>query len=119
MAALGTYFIGYAAVAASSSANVYAMRMGEMTSGISVKDEATETEYGLSKTAAQTGIYKTMMCRVTYVVPIFFVPAAFNALFTKANIMPKRLGLMKILLETVGVTAGLLIAMPLNCALFP
>eukprot|EP00354_Favella_ehrenbergii_P003330 CAMPEP_0170462006 /NCGR_PEP_ID=MMETSP0123-20130129/7682_1 /TAXON_ID=182087 /ORGANISM="Favella ehrenbergii, Strain Fehren 1" /LENGTH=237 /DNA_ID=CAMNT_0010727135 /DNA_START=30 /DNA_END=743 /DNA_ORIENTATION=- len=40
-----TYFIGYAAVASSSSANVYAMRMGEIKSGVAVRDEEGN-EYG-------------------------------------------------------------------------
>lgn len=56
LAALATYFISYAAVAASSSANVYAMRCGEIASGVSVKDEKTGEEYGLSKVAAASGI---------------------------------------------------------------
>ena len=78
VAQLVNYFIGYAAVASSSSANVYAMRMGEMTTGVNVKDEATGEDFGLSKTAAAAGIYKTMWSRVTYVIPIFFIPALWN-----------------------------------------
>ena len=47
-AALVNYFIGYAAVASSSSANVYAMRCNEMTSGVAVRNEATDEELGQS-----------------------------------------------------------------------
>lgn len=119
IAALATYFISYSAVASSSSVNVYVMRMGEITSGVSVKDEATGEDYGLSKVAAASGINKTMICRCTYTLPIFFIPAAWSTLLTKLSIMPKRLNLGKVLLETLGVTIGLLVAMPLNCALFP
>ena len=72
------YFIGYSAVASSSAANVYAMRMNEMSTGVSVKDEATGEDFGNSKAAATQGIYKTMWSRVTYCIPIFFTPALFN-----------------------------------------
>ena len=41
LAALVNYFIGYAAVASSSSANVYAMRMNEMKTGVAVRSEKT------------------------------------------------------------------------------
>lgn len=119
IAALVNYFIGYAAVASSSSANVYAMRMNEMKTGVSVRNEATGEELGLSQTAAASGIYKTMMSRVTYVLPIFFVPAGINTLLSKANLMPKNMGLMRVLMECTSVAIGLYIAMPLNCALFP
>lgn len=118
IATLATYFISYAAVASSSSANVYAMRCGEMTSGVSVKDEATDTDYGLSKIAATSGINQTMLCRWTYAIPIFFVPAAWSTLLTKLSIMPKKLNLARVILETIGVTMGLFVAMPVNCALF-
>ena len=82
------YCIGYCAVASSSAANVYAMRMGEMDSGVTVKDEEGR-DYGQSKVAAEDGIYKTMISRVVYSVPIFFTPAACNMLLTKAKVMPK------------------------------
>ena len=119
IAALMSYFIGYSAVASSSAANVYAMRMGEMTTGISVKDEKTGEEMGNSKIAAAAGINKTMICRVLYCLPIFFTPALFNTLLTKANLMPKQLGFTRVVLECIGVATGLYIAMPVNCALFP
>ena len=39
------YFISYAAVASSSAANVYAMRMGEIKTGVIGRDEEGN-EYG-------------------------------------------------------------------------
>ena len=48
VAALVNYFIGYAAVASSSSANVLAMRWNEMKTGVSVTNEATGEDLGLS-----------------------------------------------------------------------
>ena len=48
MARLINYFIGYAAVASSSAANVYAMRMGEMKSGIKVSEPGSGKEVGIS-----------------------------------------------------------------------
>jgi len=118
LAALVNYFIGYAAVATSSSANVYAMRMGEMKTGVSVRNEATGEDLGLSKAAATSGIYKTMMSRVVYCLPIFFVPAGFNTILTKMHLMPKTMGLTRVIMECACVAVGLSIAMPLNCALF-
>ena len=52
MARLMNYFIGYCAVATSSSVNTVAMREGELKSGITVRDEQTGNEFGLSKVAA-------------------------------------------------------------------
>ena len=52
-------------------------------------------------------------------VPMFFVPALCNLALTKANVMPKKLGPARIILESMGVALGLYIAMPVNCALFP
>ena len=50
---------------------------------------------------------------------MFFVPAIWNLTLTKAKLMPKSLGVTKVLLESLGVALGLYIAMPINCALFP
>ena len=119
IAALVNYFIGYAAVASSSSANVYAMRMNEMKTGVAVRNEATGEDLGQSQAAAAAGIYKTMLSRVTYCLPIFFVPAGFNTLLTMARLMPKNMGVTRILMESTCVACGLYIAMPVNCALFP
>ena len=118
LASLINYFIGYAAVASSSSVNVYAMRRGEIVTGVSVKDQEG-TELGLSKKAAAQGVYKTMYSRMTYCLPIFALPALWNVLLTKAKLMPKSLGVTRIALESLGVALGLYIAMPVNCALFP
>ena len=118
IAQLVNYFIGYSAVASSSAANVYAMRMGEMDSGINVKDAATGEDFGQSKAAAAAGIYKTMICRVVYCIPIFFTPALYNMILSKAGLMPKKMGATRVILETLGVASGLSIAMPVNCALF-
>ena len=48
LAACMNYFIGYAAVASSSAINVYAMRKNEIETGVSVKDETTGEDLGLS-----------------------------------------------------------------------
>ena len=113
------YFIGYSAVATSSSINVYVMRMNEMKTGVSVNDEATGEVLGNSKVAAEAGIYKTIMSRFTYCLPIFFTPALWNMALSKAKVMPKQLGVGRVVLESLGVAIGLYIAMPVNCALFP
>ena len=119
LAALVNYFIGYAAVASSSSANVYAMRMNEMKTGVMVRSEATGEEIGVSQVAAKSGIYQTMLSRVAYCLPIFFIPAGMNTVLTMAKLMPKQMGLARLLAESTLVAIGLYVAMPLNCALFP
>ena len=113
------YIIGYCAVAASSSVNVVAMRDAEMKQGIAVKDGATNESYGVSKVAAKQAITDTVISRIVYVLPMFFVPALCNLALTKARLMPKQLGVTKVILESLGVALGLYIAMPVNCALFP
>ena len=94
------------------------MRMGEIKSGVSVKDDEGN-DYGLSKVAATEGVYKTMVCRSTYTIPIFFTPAVWNLALSKAKLMPARMGFTRVMLESLGVALGLYIAMPVNCALFP
>ena len=56
VAALATYFISYTAVATSSVANTTAMRINETYTGVTVKDEASGEEFGLSKVAATCGV---------------------------------------------------------------
>ena len=55
---------------------------------------------------------------MTYCLPIFFVPAGLNRLLNAAKLMPKNMGVTRILLESMCVAVGLYIAMPVNCALF-
>ena len=120
VAALANYFVGFAAVAASSAINVYAMRKNETVTGVSVKDETTGEDLGLSQVAAKAGLNKTMLARATYCVPMFMVPAVWNLALTKANMMPRgRFSVARLLVETIGLSMGLYLAMPLNCALFP
>ena len=60
-----------------------------------------------------------MVCRSTYTIPIFFLPALWNLALSKAKLMPARMGFTRVMLESLGVALGLYIAMPVNCALFP
>ena len=60
-----------------------------------------------------------MLGRVTYCIPIFFVPAGLNTLLTMAKLMPKTMGVSRVLVECSCVALGLYIAMPVNCALYP
>ncbi len=83
------YIIGYFAVGASSAVNVVAMRDAELKGGISVRDEATSEELGLSRIAAKQAITDTVYSRIIYVIPMFFVPALCNLTLTKAKVMPK------------------------------
>ena len=119
LALMMNYIIGYCAVAVSSSVNVVAMREKELVEGIPVKDEETNEELGISKNAAKTAINNTVLSRIAYVVPMFFIPALWNLALTRAKVMPKQLGVGRVVLESLGVAIGLYIAMPVNCALFP
>ena len=118
LAQMMNYIIGYCAVATSSSVNVVAMRQKEMDEGIAVKNIQTGEELGVSKIAAKTAITNTVWSRIAYVIPMFFVPAFGNIALTKAKLMPKNMGVTRILLESMCVAVGLYIAMPVNCALF-
>ena len=90
-----------------------------MDEGIAVKNAETGEELGMSKIAAKTAITNTVLSRIVYVVPMFFIPALGNIAFTKAGLMPKTMGMTRLLLESMSVGLGLYIAMPVNCALFP
>jgi len=119
IAAFMNYFIGYSAVASSSAINVYAMRKNEIETGVSVKDEATGEDLGLSSEAAKQGIDKTIIARVIHNIPAFLVPAIWNLFLQRNGLMPKRMGPTRLTLELMGMAMGLYIAMPLNCALYP
>ena len=56
---------------------------------------------------------------MVYVAPIYFIPMFFNILLTKARLMPKTMGIPRILIECCGLTISMGIAMPVNCALYP
>ena len=56
IATLAPFFIGYAAVASSSSINAYMMRASELDNGINVKDDTTGESFGKSKIAAWQGV---------------------------------------------------------------
>ena len=90
-----------------------------MEQGVSVKDRETGQEVGISKIAAQKGVYLTMISRVVYGLPIFIFPGIWNACFNKVGLLPATMGPQRVIIELLGVAAGLYIAMPLNCALFP
>ena len=60
-----------------------------------------------------------MISRAVYSVPIFFVPAFWNLAFRKSRINPKPGTLFGNFVEILGITLGLAIAMPINCALYP
>ena len=84
-----------------------------------MKSVETGEEVGMSKIAAKSAITNTVFSRIVYVVPMFFVPALGNIALTKLGVMPKQMGLTRIVLESIVVGLGLYIAMPVNCALFP
>ena len=90
-----------------------------MDEGIAVKNAETGEELGMSKIAAKTAITNTVLSRIVYVVPMFFIPALGNIALSKAGLMPKTMGMTRLLLESFSVGLGLYIAMPVNCALFP
>lgn len=111
-------FVSFAAVASSSAINVYAMRQKETVTGVSVKDEATGEDLGLSKVAATAGLNKTMLSRATYCIPMFAVPAMWTQFLTSTRMMPRG-RVAKLFMTAIGLCSGLYLAMPLNCALFP
>ena len=84
-----------------------------------MKDPETEEDLGMSKNAAKTAITTTALSRAVYAFPMFFIPALCNIALTKANLLPKKMGPTRVILECMGVGLGLYIAMPVNCALYP
>ena len=119
MAKMTNYVIGYCAVTASTCFNVYTMRASEMESGIAVRDEDSGKEIGLSQIAAKQAIGNTIISRIAYVVPMFVVPAMWTLLLQRFKLMPRQMGVTRLMLESIGIGAGLYISMPLNCALYP
>jgi hypothetical protein len=88
-ASVATPLVNYGAVASSSGLNVYFMRKGEIESGISVMDPETREVVGVSKAAAEMGVWKTIYCRWIYLVPIFFTNPILEAFATALKVMPK------------------------------
>ena len=102
----------------SSALNICFIRSGELTSGIgAVNPNDTNDELGKSKACAKEAIKKSAASRFIYTLPIFCTPILFNAMLSSVRMLPKA-GPLKMMIEVLGVTAGLYIAMPLNCALF-
>ena len=118
-AVYATYIINYTAVSASGSANLYLVRKSELESGVTVRDPKTDESIGMSQVAAKQGIFKCMVCRWTFALPIFVIPAMWRAILARAKLLPARMGPMRVLLETIGVAASLFVSMPLGCGLFP
>ena len=50
---------------------------------------------------------------------MFVVPAAWTLLLKKMRMLPGRMGWPRVVLESLGVAAGLYVSMPINCALYP
>lgn len=58
------------------------------------------------------------MTRCAYLVPIFFANPIFKSLFTACGVMPAP-GPLKMAIELCFITAGLAMAGPLVCAIYP
>jgi len=73
----------------------------------------------MSKVAAKEAITNTLLSRMCYIVPIFYVNFFWGLGLKKMNLFPRHGTLPWLLVEVSGVALGLYIAMPLNCALYP
>ena len=118
-AAIAGNVINFAAINFASNTSVYFVRRGELETGITVKDEKSGIKFGSSKVAAREAINKTMISRLIYLIPVFFVPALWNMGLKRLKLMPKPKTPLGNLVEIAGVALGLSIAMPINCALYP
>ena len=119
IAMLSVNVVNYAATTFASCANTSVMRMKELESGIMVKDDKTGEEIGMSKVAAQEAILNTCKSRMSFIVPIFFVPFFYNMALKSVRLLPKAHTPLAVAVEAGGIALGLYLAMPLNCALYP
>ena len=118
LVAFSVNLINYCAVTIATSTNVGVMRMKELETGVTVKDEKGNS-YGMSQEAAHEGIFSCIKSRAAFNIPIFFAPFFWNQAFRSLNLMPKSKTPAGLLVEFGGVAFGLYLAMPINCALYP
>ena len=102
LVALSVNVINYCAVTIATSTNVGVMRMKELETGVTVKDEKG-TSYGMSKVAAGEGIFSCIKSRAAFNVPIFFAPFFWNQAVKSLNLMPKAKTPAGVLVEFCGV----------------
>jgi hypothetical protein len=76
-------------------------------------------DLGKSKVAAQQALMKASASRFVYTAPIFVTPIILNSVLSAVKMLPAAGSKLRILSEVVGISCGLYIAMPVNCALFP
>ena len=84
-----------------------------------MKEEKTGEVFGPSKIAAWEAVKSTLISRTIYLLPVFFVPAIWNAALKSMHLMPKAKTPLGNAIEATGVAIGLMIAMPTNCAFYP
>jgi len=103
----------------SSALNITFVRSGELSTGIAVVNpNDSKEELGLSKVCAKEAIMKSAASRFMYTMPIFCVPMAFNSMLNSVNLLPKTGHPIRMFTEVIGLSIGLWIAMPMNCAFF-
>jgi len=111
--------VNVGAVGSTSALNMFLMRKGELSTGIEVTTEDGKS-IGMSQIAAKSAITQTAICRVVYILPIFFGPPILKA-FAKAVgvIGPATPRVFTLLFDVATISLGLYLSIPICCGIFP
>eukprot|EP01147_Barroeca_monosierra_P001035 gene1035-4271_t len=110
-------FVPYPAVATASTCNMLLMRRSELKNGINVKDHEGNTR-GISKAAAKSAIFQTMLTRIVLPAPLLVIPPALMMLIQKTPIL-KRFPRLRIPVESLVCVTAFVFGLPFAISLFP
>jgi hypothetical protein len=103
-----------------STLNMYIMRRKELETGISVTSADGTQTFGQSKIAAESGIFKTGICRIALAFSCYVVPLIPEAAMRMAGILSTKTSpSVRMGLNLFNLSCGLVMAIPINNSVFP
>lgn len=110
-------FVPYPAVATASTCNMLLMRRSELKNGIAIKDHEG-TVHGVSKAAAKSAIFQTMLTRIVLPAPLLVIPPALMMAIQKTPLL-KRFPRLALPVETLVCVSAFVFGLPFAISLFP
>ncbi|EGD82472.1 tricarboxylate carrier [Salpingoeca rosetta] len=110
-------FVPYPAVATASTCNMLLMRRSELKTGITVKDHEGNVR-GVSKEAAKSAIFQTMLTRIVLPAPLLVIPPALMMVVQKTPLL-KRFPRLAIPVESLICVSAFVFGLPFAISLFP
>jgi len=106
------------AVGAANATNVVMMRSKEFKEGITVRNRAGTTEYGMSIEAGKTAVLETCASRIFMPLPGLLLPVATYAFLQKIRCLPKNQAALAMFRLLFVFTSFSIIALPMSTAIF-